>query len=95
MLIAVAVRTAPGNSWTNLAERVMPVLNLALQNVALESSRMSAQVEALMKSKNTVSDVRSAARRHPQLKAEYKESMEAVINLLNSRFRRMVLKERT
>ena len=32
----IAVRTAPGNSWTNLAECVMPVLNLALQNVALE-----------------------------------------------------------
>ena len=39
--VLIAVRTAPGNSWTNLAERVIPVLNLALQNIALECSRMS------------------------------------------------------
>ena len=39
--LLIAVRTAPGNSWTNLAKRVMPVLNLALQNVALERSKMS------------------------------------------------------
>ena len=31
--VLIAVQTASGNSWTNLAERVMPVLNLALQNI--------------------------------------------------------------
>ncbi len=64
--LLIAVRTAPGNGWTNLAERVMPVLNLALQNVALERSRMTPQMESLMKSKDTISDVRSTALRFPQ-----------------------------
>ena len=90
--ILIAVRTAPGNSWTNLAETVMPVLNLALQNVALERSRMSPQMESLIKCKNTMHDVRLTAERFPQLETEYKESTEGVINLINSRFRRMQLK---
>ena len=61
----IAVRTAPGNSWTNLAERVMPVLNLALQNVALERSRMSPQMESLLKSKSTMAEVHSASKHFP------------------------------
>ena len=89
--LLIAVRTAPGNSWTNLAERVMPVLKLALQNVALERSKMSPQMESLMKSEHTMADVRSTAQRFPQMKTEFKESMEKVINLLNLRFRRMSL----
>ena len=89
--LLIAVRTAPGNSWTNLAERVMPVLNLALQNVALERSKMSPQMESLMKSKHTMADVHSTAQHFPQMKTEFKESMEKVINLLNLRFRRMSL----
>lgn len=32
----IAVQTTPGNSWASLAEWVMTLLNLALQNVALE-----------------------------------------------------------
>jgi hypothetical protein len=94
VLHVIAVRTAPGNSWTHLAERVMPVLNLALQNVALERSRMSPQMESLIKCKNTMHDVRLTAEHFSQLKTEYKEPTEGVIHvtLVNSRFRRMHLK---
>ena len=49
-------------------------------------------MESLMKSKHTMADVRLTAQRFPQMKTEFKESMEKVINLLNSRFRRMSLK---
>ena len=31
----IAIRTCPYQSWSNLAERVMSTLNLALQNVSL------------------------------------------------------------
>lgn len=34
--LLVAARCAPGHSWTNPVERVMSLLNLALQNVAME-----------------------------------------------------------
>lgn len=41
----VATRCAPGQSWTNTAERVMPLLNIALQNVATEREKCSDEVE--------------------------------------------------
>ena len=53
---------------------------------------MSPQMESLIKSKCTMADVRSSAQHFPQLKTEYKESIEGVVNLLNSQFRRMTLK---
>ena len=31
----IAIRTCPYQSWSNLAERAMSTLNLALQNVSL------------------------------------------------------------
>lgn len=67
----------------------MPVLNLALQNVALECSQISPQMESLIKSKNTVFNVRLTVQHFPQLKTE---SMEKVVNLVNTRFQRMQLK---
>ena len=36
----VALRTCPYQSWRNLAERVMSVLNLALQNASLSRQQM-------------------------------------------------------
>lgn len=33
--VLIAARTAPGHSWANPAERIMSLLNLAYQNVAL------------------------------------------------------------
>ena len=88
----IAVQTAPGNSWMNVAECVMPVLNLAMQNVALEQPRMSPQMESWLKWKSTMAEVRSSSKHFPRLKVEYKASMEGVVNLLSSRFRRITLK---
>lgn len=33
--LLIAARTAPGHSWLNPVERVMSILNLAIQNIAL------------------------------------------------------------
>lgn len=41
----VACRCCPGQSWTNPVERVMSLLNLALQNAALERNTCSEQIE--------------------------------------------------
>ena len=48
--------------------RVMPILSLALQNVALECSQTSPQIESLIKCKNTMHDVRPTAEHVPHLK---------------------------
>ena len=56
----VAVRTCPYQSWTNLAERIMSTLNLALQNVSLARAEMQPEFEAKVKNKNTLQEVRDA-----------------------------------
>ena len=45
----VVARTTPTQSWTNPAERVMYVLNLALSDCALSRESMSEEVEKKMK----------------------------------------------
>ena len=54
----VAIRTCPYQSWTNLAERIMSTLNLALQNVSLARGKMSDKAEAVLKGKSTLAEVR-------------------------------------
>ena len=49
----IAVRTCPYQSWTNPAERVMSILNLALQNVSLERKEMDEEAEKLMKNNSS------------------------------------------
>ncbi|PKK56469.1 hypothetical protein RhiirC2_796970, partial [Rhizophagus irregularis] len=56
-----AVRTAPYHSWTNPAERVMSIINLGLQNVALKRSDMSLDSEIIFKSLGTIEDIRNAS----------------------------------
>lgn len=90
--ILIAVQTAPGNSWINLVES-LPVLNLALQNVALKRSQMNPQMESLIKSKNTMADVRLTAVRFPWLKTKFKESMEKVVILSTHVFKEFSSKE--
>ena len=47
--ILIAVSTCPYQSWTNPAERVMSVINLALQNTSLQRKEMSSEHEKLVK----------------------------------------------
>ena len=46
----VCMRTCPYQSWQDVAERIMPTLNLALQNVSL--ARMS-MLDRLVKNKHS------------------------------------------
>ena len=53
----IAVRTCPYQSWTNLAERIMSTLNLALQNISL-CRKMSPEAKSRLKGKKTLAEVR-------------------------------------
>ncbi|CAG2220390.1 unnamed protein product [Mytilus edulis] len=55
----VAGRTAPGNSWVNPAERIMSLLNIAAQNVAFTRSEMNSEMEQIIKSANSMSEIRT------------------------------------
>ena len=54
-------RTAPTQSWTNPGERVMSVLNMAMQNCALGRELMDDDFEKHMKRCNSMSSVRKLA----------------------------------
>ena len=88
-----AMRTCPTQSWTNLAERVMSILNIALQHCALERDKMSAALEDLMKKCKNIGKVRSEAEDNAELKDAFLSSLENVQSLVADRFERMMLKD--
>ena len=82
----VAVRTCPYQSWTNPAERVMSILNLALQNVSLERKEMDKESEKVMKNKKNVKAVQDVIKSHPEMKSKVEGSLKSVTDLLDERF---------
>ena len=92
--LLVAVRTAPNHSWTNPAERIMSILNLGLQGVALKRDQMSSESETLFDMANTLDDIRKKAQEFNELESELKESIASVQNLLNNRTERISLKDK-
>ena len=48
LYVLIAARTAPSHSWANPAERVMSLLNLAYQNVALYRKEMNNNFEQII-----------------------------------------------
>lgn len=60
----ILARCAPGHSFVNPAERVMSILNLALQNVALERKESTEEMKKILKNCNRMAAVRSLAEKH-------------------------------
>ncbi|KAG5274658.1 hypothetical protein AALO_G00138720, partial [Alosa alosa] len=69
--ILVAGRTAPGHSWANPVERIMSVLNLAFQNIALSRQECSAEVEQVLRSCGGMQDIRKKADMVEKLRDEW------------------------
>jgi hypothetical protein len=90
--VVIAGRTAPGHSWANPAERIMSLLNIAYQNVALSREEMSSHNEQIVKSCNTMSDLRKKAEKEPNIKEAWTNSLSEMVGLLNSRTERIRLK---
>lgn len=90
----IAFRTAPNNSWLNPAERVMSVLNLALQHCALERDEMDKPFEDRVKYENTMQGIRNLAKMKDGFQAQYENSMKSCLNVLNKRFAQMSIKDR-
>ena len=90
--ILIAARTAPGHSWASPAERIMSVLNLAYQNVALHHEEIPSDYEQMLKSCSSMDDIRKKAAREGKLKDEWANSLQSMVTLLNERTERVVLK---
>ena len=71
----------------------MAILNLALQHCALSRNEMSQTFEAAVKNKSTLSAVRNLAAIKTGFKDAFSQSIGEVIDLVNSRFQRMKLKD--
>ena len=84
--VLIALCSCPYQSWTNPAERMMSVLNLALQNTSLERAQMSSEQECLVKNKNNMKAVRAVFETHPSLEAGVTVAVQPVIDLLNDRW---------
>ena len=89
----ICVRTCPFQSWQNLAERVMSTLNFALQNVSLSRSKMSEQLEDMIKNKNTLQELRALIESNPEVGLGLIDSMSPVKAILAQRFQNMKIKD--
>ena len=90
--LIIAARCAPGQSWTNPVERVMSILNIGLQNCALERTVGSQEDEKLLKSCGCMDDIRKTAVDHPSLKQFWHTSIEQCRRTMTQRFSRLSLK---
>lgn len=64
----ILARCAPRHSWRNPAERIMSLLNLGLQNCALERERSDDATEKLLKRCGSMADIRTEAEKIQSLK---------------------------
>ena len=86
-----ACRTAPYHLWRNPAERVMSIINMGLQCVGVMRSAMTDTDEAQIAGCNSLSVLRSQAKRQPDIIPAIKESVEPAKLLLYDIFERLVL----
>ena len=64
----IALRTAPYHSWANPAERIMSIINLGLQGVAIMRDMMNMELEDIFKKADTLEEICAAADKNEDLK---------------------------
>ena len=89
----IAVRTPPCNSWKDLAERIMSILNLALQAVGLMRQPLQTdELEESIKKCSGIKRIRNLA--NEEVKHEVLESMKAAKSFSKELFESLTLKEK-
>ena len=89
-----AVRTAPYHSYRNPVERIMSILNLGLQTVALAREKMPDEMEAEAARCNSLEALRKVAERKPEFRSACLDSVAPVKVILSDMVRRLELKEK-
>ena len=89
--LLVSERCVPGQSWNDPAERIMSILNLALQIVSLARERGSEDLESSIKRCGSMKQIRLALKDKPELQSEVTESVEPVKTLLKELFSQLDL----
>ncbi len=89
----IALRTAPYHSWANPAERIMSIINLGLQGVAIMRDMMNMELEDIFKKADTLEEICAAADKNEDLKNGLCNCILNIQQLLHSRTERLVLHE--
>ena len=87
----VAARTAPMQSYRNLVESCMSLLNLSLQSLGLMREKMPDDEEKAFSSANSLAATKSLALSRPHFKDAYSQSLQPCITQLNDIFGRLKL----
>ncbi|RGB34144.1 hypothetical protein C1646_760941 [Rhizophagus diaphanus] len=87
----IAIRTAPHHSWTNPAERIMSILNLGLQGVALVRDTMSPESEIAFAKLDTLDEIRAAAKTNETLRSDLCECITRVQQILEGHTERLII----
>ncbi|CAC5400127.1 unnamed protein product [Mytilus coruscus] len=90
----ILARCAPGQSWTNPAERIMSILNLALQNCALERPSGDDDTEREIIRCGSMASLRTLCEKKQDIKQKWIELIEPVQSTVRNRFLRLSLKEK-
>ena len=81
----IAMRTAPNQCYTHIVERIMSILNICYQNMALE--RDTTEVADIIKKCCILGQLRQKT----QQKDALEESLKSMISTFESRTERMAL----
>lgn len=87
--IHIALRTAPGQSYVNYVERIMSILNIALQNCSLTREQLSLVVEEVIQKCKGWEDFR----KHPEIRPDWESSLRKMILKVVDRFKKLKLKD--
>ena len=68
--MVLAVRTPPFHSWKDPAERIMSILNIALQGIGMVRSEMKEEIEKEFLKCNGLKDIRKLAEQNDKVKTE-------------------------
>ncbi|PKY33751.1 hypothetical protein RhiirB3_395051, partial [Rhizophagus irregularis] len=91
--LLIALRTALYHSWANPAERIMSIINLELQGVAIMRESMSVDLKGIFKKADTLDEIRAAANKNTNLKNRLYDCILNIQQMLHSRTERLVLHE--
>ena len=75
----VAIQTTPGHSYINMIERIMSILNIGFQNVALE--RKESPSDDVIKNYKNMEDLR----KNQGIKQDWQDSVKPLIKTLEQR----------
>ncbi|GBC24570.2 hypothetical protein GLOIN_2v1769008 [Rhizophagus irregularis DAOM 181602=DAOM 197198] len=85
--ILIALRTAPYHSWANPAERIMSIINLGLQGVAIMRDEMSSHLEEIFEKADTLEQIREAAKKNQNYYVHELNNWFCIIYLLKQKSR--------